>query len=548
MLFTNCRRRAVMLSAYSLSTCALLAASAHLIAAEPATFPELIEQAKQAEGRGSTAEAERFFQNALSLLKNAEVRDAVVLWNDLGHIHQKQRRFSDAEHDFLTALNINARLQVPDLGEKASSLNNLGILALQQGQLPQAEERLQQALGVLDSAGLSDSATGGLVLENLGQICFKQHKYDAARDYYRKAENIISRTPGPHSIEYAKLLVATGLLSFETADYADALAKDNLALEIESQLTAVVPSDKATVENNLALVFMHLGEASKAEELLTDAVKLYTSGIADPDLRIIEALNSLASTQMQLDKLDAAKEHADHALKLAVQVAGADSEQAAKIHNTLGCLHLRHKKWSAARAEFEQALQLWAKIKGDASPEYAATLTDLGSLDRQTRNHKRAEAEYRAALRIDEAVLGPNHPRVADDLSNVAAELFTKKQWDAALQLYDRARLIQEKSFGPQSLSTARTWRNIAFASASSKRFDDAAQAYTKAVGAFEASPASTGQEFGFCLREYANVLRVLQRFNEAERADLLATRIEVRNAITAERGGTAVSTASSFR
>jgi tetratricopeptide (TPR) repeat protein len=354
MFFRHCRRLATI----PLGAAALLL-SAYLIKAEPTTFPELLEHAKQAEARGSNTEAELSFQKALSLLKNPEIRDAVVLWNDLGHVHQKQRRFNDAEHDFLTALEINARLKEPDLEEKASSLNNLGALSMRQGNLQRAEERLQQALAVVNSAGLSNSPISGPVLQNLGQICFKQHKYEAAREYYAKAENIISRAPGQGSIEYAKLLIAAGLLSFETGDYADAMAKDKLAVEIQSQLPAVAPGDKATAENNVAAVFMRLGDTPKAEQLLIDAVKLYKLDSGGSDLRLVEALNSLASTQVQLDKLDAAKEHADEAFTLAVQLAGKGSEQAAKIHNTLGCLDLREKKWGAARAEFEQALDLW---------------------------------------------------------------------------------------------------------------------------------------------------------------------------------------------
>jgi hypothetical protein len=80
------------------------------------------------------------------------------------------------------------------------------------------------------------------------------------------------------------------------------------------------------------------------------------------------------------------------------------------------------------------------------------------------------------------------------------------------------------------------------------KRLDDAETAYGKAVAAFKASSDTNAPDFSVCLREYASVLRAKQRFNEAEQADLLATRIQVTNAVRAEKSGPATAAAFSFR
>src|SRR5581483_3774929 len=116
----------------------LVGSSAWLLANPPATaFGDLNARAKQAEQRGSYAEAEQLFKTALSLLANPSGHDAVILWNNVAHVHEEQRKFSDAEKDCKTSLELNARLAEPDEQERAASLNNLGAVALQEERWPE---------------------------------------------------------------------------------------------------------------------------------------------------------------------------------------------------------------------------------------------------------------------------------------------------------------------------------------------------------------------------------------------------------------------------
>ncbi|MGC2661110.1 MAG: tetratricopeptide repeat protein, partial [Bryobacteraceae bacterium] len=101
--------------------------------------------------------------------------------------------------------------------------------------------------------------------------------------------------------------------------------------------------------------------------------------------------------------------------------------------------------------------------------------------------------------------------------------------------MYDRARQIDEASLGPQTWELASIWRNLGIIYQKSKQYADAQFAYGRAIQIYELSPASSAQLFS-CLRADADVLRKLDRFSEAEQADVQASNIQVRTAIEAEK------------
>jgi tetratricopeptide (TPR) repeat protein len=519
--------------------CSLVCFATFSLGADTApTFSDLQAQSKKAQEAGHYREAARLLNQELAMASHARALNQAVLWNELGSVHEQEHQLAEAERDFNTALNIDKDNDSLDEEQRAAALNNLGTLSLQKGNLPQAEQQVRTALENLDKAGLRNGPTAGLVLANLAVICHKQRKDDAARGLYPEAAGIVANKYGETSDKYIGVVLEMAMFDFDNGDYSHAREKDSQVLTLLDKLPAANARQKALAENNLGLVLCGMSEFAEADRLLTDAVSLLQADEAGPDVMLVQALNSLASVQGHEDKLQAAQQNASKALKLSTSVAGKDSALAATAYNTLGCLELRRNNLSAAREELETALQLWARSKGSESVEYASTLTNLGTVEDHARNHKQAEVRYRAALASYEAQLGPEHPQLATALSNVAAELFARKKFDEALQLYERARKIQEKSLGASSALVASTWHDIGIVDVAAQRFDDAERAYRNSVLIFKNLPPANDGEFASCLREYAVLLRSLSRFSEAEESDVLATRIQVKSAIAAEKTG----------
>jgi tetratricopeptide (TPR) repeat protein len=91
----------------------------------------------------------------------------------------------------------------------------------------------------------------------------------------------------------------------------------------------------------------------------------------------------------------------------------------------------------------------------------------------------------------------------------------------------------------------ASIWHNLGIVYQTTKQYSASQDAYANAIRIYETSPGAATQLLS-CLRSYADVLRKLERFNEAERADLEASKVEVHSAIEADK--TASSPTASFR
>lgn len=509
-------------------------------------FAALNQQATDAVRNHSWAEAETLFRAALSRLVDSSSADAAIIWNELGEVHMQQRRFRDAEQDFFHALAINQQLHSPDITELAISVNNLGSIGILEGRLSDAEHHFRESLGILQQ-NPSNKQMQVPVLTNLGLVLQKEGQYDAARHIY--SEGIAAgRCSSEEAIPYcAKLLMDYGLLSYQTGNYRDALEKDTRAEEIGGKLAHIPNRDRATLENNMGSALLELDAYPDAEQRLTHAVELYKSDPDGTDPSLIDTLNTRAVLYERSGKTARAEMDVREGLRIAAQLVGPADRRIANLHNTLGMIASHKGDRRTARAEYDTALKIWLQSSGRNSTEYAATLSNVAGLAHRSGHHDRAEELYRSALQIDEATLGARHPRVASDLTNIAAELSTRKRLDDAIALYERAKEIQERDFGPQSAEVAQTWHSLGVVYEMSKRPNEALRAYETAVAAFKAS-SPEAPDYAVCLHEYASLLRTRQRFDEAEEAEVMATRVQVKNAIRADQDNSTTPGASSFR
>jgi tetratricopeptide (TPR) repeat protein len=365
----------------------------------------------------------------------------------------------------------------------------------------------------------------------------RQARREEAQQAYERAFAAFRQSQSEKTAEFAKLITNSGLLSFETGRFGDAATKHRRAWEIQSALPDVDDRERAFTLNNLALALVQLDQLSEAESLFRKAIALQKNdNISKPNLNSVETLNNLAVLEKNTGRPDAAEQHEQEALQLAARCLGRDDKVLASIWNNQGTIAVERKDFRAAKELFEKAAELWVRTSGPDSPDYASALSNLAGLEAKQGHRKEAQALFSTALRIDEAHLGPNHPKVAADLGNLAAQRYCQKNLNESIALYERAGAIEEKTYGPGGHEVGRTWRNLAIVYQVAKQYPAAGKAYGKAIHAFEISPGPDSPELLSCLRDYAGLLRKLERFGEAEQAEVRASGIQVRNAIKAEK------------
>ena len=373
----------------------------------------------------------------------------------------------------------------------AMELNNRGSAFEDSGKFRESEAVLRESYSTLKQANLLNGPLAGSVLSNLGLSIQKQGRLGEAAALYESACEILRRSPGDRSLEYARALSNWALVNYQTARYLDSLQQNRQALEIENSLPdGQALSEKAKTLNNLGATLLQLDRFQEADSVFRQSLSVRKAGGLDHGPKFAETLNNLAVLERRMGRLAQARQ---------------DSQQARNILTSEG--------------------------KAD-DPVMAEVLNTLASLQAKQKRHKQAQALYEEALRIDTAYYGQGHPRIASDLTNIAAQVFYQKRPLDSAALYEKAERIQEKFLAQGDLAAAATLHNLGVLYADIKQFDQASAAYDRAIHIMENASTHDDAALSLWLHEYAIVLKHQQRFGEAEQAEVQALGIQVRSVI----------------
>lgn len=207
-----------------------------------------------------------------------DLQHRAMAFNDAGYQYYRQSRWTLAQEKFAQALQLN-RLIDRRVGI-AANLNNLGVIALELGEVEQALPHFQEALAI--NRELGDPAGICETLNNLGIAYQYQGRLTAAQDAYQEA------------LKYARMLTPGSLLALSLTHLGDVarLRRDYpLALDYYHQALAVDeekndPRGRAMRWERLGRTFLDLQDYERSRSYLEDALRAFrrledTNGIAD---------------------------------------------------------------------------------------------------------------------------------------------------------------------------------------------------------------------------------------------------------------------------
>jgi tetratricopeptide (TPR) repeat protein len=206
-----------------------------------------------------------------------DLKQQAISLNDAGYQYYRESRWNLARHKFEQALTYNRLI---DRREGiASNLNNLGVIAQEQGDLKQAVDYFQEALAVNREQG----SPGGIseTLNNLGLAYQSQGRLREAEAAYLEAlDNARQLPPGPL---LALSLTHLGDVARAHKDYMLALNYYHQALMADEGVKD--PRGRAGREERLGRTFLDLKDYDRAAMYLKQALEDFrrlqdTDGIA----------------------------------------------------------------------------------------------------------------------------------------------------------------------------------------------------------------------------------------------------------------------------
>lgn len=289
-----------------------------------------------------------------------------------------------------------------DVRREAIALNNLGALALSEGNYAVAQDLLTQALDLASRAG--DGMIEGNTLNNLGKVARGQGNYSAARTYFARSLALL-RTVGDRVGEgtalnnLGEVLLAQG----------DPAAEDALrqALAVRREVADRV-GEVATLINLADVAYGRQDEAGARAQLAEALTLARQIGDRTHEAVILANLGTLA-----YDAEDFVGARDDYVQALAVAHSLRDRASEATIFNKLGRVAHRQADAATAADYFTQALTLQRQI-GDRVGQ-AMTLNNLGVLAREQANTSQARDFFRQALDLFRAVGDETHAAVIQE-------------------------------------------------------------------------------------------------------------------------------------
>jgi CHAT domain-containing protein/tetratricopeptide (TPR) repeat protein len=325
--------------------------------------------------------------------------DSIILadtLNRLGFIAYQRGDLRAQEAYTRRALAIQERLDPDGLGV-ARSLTTLAILMRDRGD-PTAEDYDQRALGIRERLA-PDSLSVAASLNNLGVHARARGDLAAAEDYHQRALAIKERL-APGSAEVLMSLANLAAIHYHRGDHAAAEQGYRSAHRILERL-APDSLDVALVLRNLGEVALDRGDLVAAEENYRRALTI-NEKLAPGSSTVVSALDSIGKVAIKRGDLDSAEETLRRALSIA-QSSALESEYTADAWRNLGHVARQRGNLPTAEEHYHRALAIVGRIAPQSAQE-AETLHDLAVIHLRSDRKEQAAALLLRALDTLEAL------------------------------------------------------------------------------------------------------------------------------------------------
>ena len=265
----------------------------------------------------------------------------------------------------------------------------------------------------------------------LANMCEQQFKYPEAREFYKRAMNIMKESGDRKGEAYANGKVGT--MSHRLGDYYKAIEYLEKALAITIEVGE--RKGEASSYGILGNVYQSLGEYDKAKEYYEKALPIIIE-IGDRAGQG-SCYGNLGTVFKSLARYDKASEYLEKALSIKIQLGDRAGE--ASCLGNLGTVFQSLAEYNKAKEYLEKALAIRIQI-GDKAGE-AVEYGNLGTVFRSLSEYIRAKEYHEKALEIRKQI--GDRTGVAADCANLGTVFQSLGEYGKAKEYLDDSLAIR---------------------------------------------------------------------------------------------------------
>jgi serine/threonine protein kinase/tetratricopeptide (TPR) repeat protein len=404
-----------------------------------------------------------------------------------------------------------------DHPQTLSSLNSMGLLLTNKGDLADAEAYLREALdGSRRTLGDEHPDTLGHVL-NTGLLLQAKGQLAESEAYFREALEGFRRVLGDDRSETLTSITAMGASLRAQGKLAEAEPYFVEALAGHRRVLGDDHPETLTCMNSMAVLLSSQGRLPEAEAYHRQALEGRRRVLGDDHPSTLLSVNNLGVLLKEQGRFAEAEPYYREAIEGRRRVLGADHPSTLISISSLGSLLQTQGKFDEAEACYRQALEGHRRVLGD---DHAYTLTstsNMGFVFYQQGKLVEAERYWRTALEGNRRVLGDDHPNTLISLNSMGLVLSAQGRMDEA-EPYRRASLEgNRRVLGDDHPSTLISIHNMGAFLRDLGRPDEAEALGAEAVRRGRVVLGEKHWNVGVFLGQHARSLAAMGRHRDAE-------------------------------
>ncbi|KIJ39529.1 hypothetical protein M422DRAFT_110290, partial [Sphaerobolus stellatus SS14] len=295
----------------------------------------------------------------------------------------------------------------PNHTSTLTTVNNLGLLYSQLGQLEKAERMYEWALAGFERA-LGPNHTDTLTtVNNLGLLYSKLGWLEEAERMYERALAGSEKALGSNHTSILTTVNNLGLLYSDLGRFEEAERMYKQALAGYEKALGPNHTDTLTTVHNLRLLYNHLGRHEEAERIMYErALAGFEKALGPNHTFTLTTVNNLGGLYSHLGRLEEAERMYEWALAGKEKALGPNHTETLITVNNLGLLYSHLGQLEEAERMYEQVLAGFEKALGPNYTETLTTVHNLGLLYSDLEQLEEAERMYEQALAGKEKAVG----------------------------------------------------------------------------------------------------------------------------------------------
>lgn len=345
----------------------------------------------------------------------------------------------------------------------------------------------------------------------------ENNQTDSALIFAKKALQKAEILFGKNHITYAISLNNLANVYVVMGEYALAEPLFKKAIPIYKKKYGSLHIDYGSCMNDLAMLYSEMGKYKEAEQLFKLVLNIFSKTLGKNHADYATIVNNLAQLYEATGNYVAAEPLAKKALKIRKKVLGENHFDYAISLNNLAGLFRQLGKYDSSEIYYLQSIAILKKLVGEDDPNYASILNNLAYLYQKIGKYALSENLFNISIEIRKKILGVEHPDYSVSLSNMAGLYAEMARYKEAENLYQRALIIDKKNLGETHPSYAISLNNIASLYEAVGNYSLAESIYKQALEIFSNSTGENHVDYAMSLNNLGYLYESMGNYTDAE-------------------------------